>query len=244
LIPCLVLFLAILAIAALLTWTQVGIHGPNARATSAFNSLDSNSTATWEMFQSSYVFKPKNATFDRALVFIPEYKVDPKAYTPMAKDLAERGYLVSLVQPPLNFPPFVYGRVKDLVDHYGGSNIRFAIGGHGVGANTAAAIADTKYVSNVRGLFLVAPLDGVSYDRTDMVVNYIYADFDGWAPANAVDNNRQKLPSATTYVEVKGNHGQFASMVGTFGGDGTPAISEVEQQAFVVDSATDLLKKL
>jgi len=83
------------------------------------------------------VFMPKGEQPKTGLIFYPGGRVDYRAYSPMAEELAKAGYLVVIPKMPFNLAVFGYDRASDIIQEYP-SVINWVIGGHSLGGSMAA----------------------------------------------------------------------------------------------------------
>jgi acetyl esterase/lipase len=86
------------------------------------------------------VFRPVDQDPTAGLIFYPGGRVDPRAYAPTARALAEEGYLVVIVPMPLNLAFFAPGRAAEVMAAFPGVE-NWAVGGHSLGGAMAANFA-------------------------------------------------------------------------------------------------------
>jgi hypothetical protein len=176
------------------------------------------------------------------LILYPGGRVAPEAYAPLARAIAEAGYLV--VIPPMPFglavlsPDAADGVIADHpeIEHW-------VIGGHSLGGAMAAQYA-AGHDDRIDGLVLWAayPPDGTDLSGADMVVTSISASEDGLASPEEITASADQLPPDTTFVEIEGgNHAGFGSY-GAQAGDGVATISPDEQQAQAVAATVAVLE--
>lgn len=189
-------------------------------------------------------FAPAQAEPTTGYAFYPGGKVTAESYAPMARALAEQGFLVVLMPMPLNLAIFDLDAAGDVVAAYPGIT-HWAVGGHSLGGVAAANFA--KNQTSVEGLVLLASLPQDSDDlsgRADLDVRFIYASEDGLFTPDEYEKARTLLPPDTVYIEIEGgNHGYFG-WYGDQEGDGTPTISREAQQAEIVSATADLLSRI
>jgi pimeloyl-ACP methyl ester carboxylesterase len=195
-------------------------------------------TAPW------LVFRPANQDPSVGLVLYPGGRVDPRAYAPTARALAEEGHLVVIVPMPLNLAFFAPGRAAEVMAAFPGIE-SWALGGHSLGGAMAANYAHGNPEA-VRGLLLWAAYPGASDDLSDyqLAASSIYGTRDGLATPDKIDASRPLLPPDTQWTAVDGgNHAQFG-WYGPQPGDGEATISREEQQAQIVAATLQLLRQL
>jgi len=249
LIPLILILLVIIIVAVLLIYVNVGVYQPSGTADALFASIQGNPSAnvTYTTLGSTYIFTPSGNSINstiRGLVLLPEFKADYEAYVPLAVNIASQGYLVALVSPPLHFPPFALGRIDSVINAYP-SVTKFAVGGHGIGANTAAAYVLSAKSSSVRGVFLMAPYSGASLSTSSLESTVVYGTKDGLVSSSDIQNIQGKFPSNAVFVKIDGaNHSQFGSFLKSINGDLPADIPEGSQQDQATQAAAALLQRM
>jgi dienelactone hydrolase len=177
-------------------------------------------------------FQPADATPQTGFIIYPGAYVPPEAYAPLARQIADSGYLTVIVPMPLNLAVLAPGRAANVIDTY--TNIQtWVIGGHSLGGAMAANFTAGQ-PDLIDGLVLWAaypqPSDDLSA-RDDLVAASIYATRDGIATLDEIDGSRPYLPTDTAFVAIQGgNHAQFG-WYGAQDGDLDATISRAEQEA-------------
>ena len=177
------------------------------------------------------VFRPIDQDPTTGLILYPGGRVDPRAYAPAARALAEEGHLVVIVPMPLNLAFFAPGRATEVMAAFPGIK-SWAIGGHSLGGAMAANFAHSN-PGAVRGLLLWAAYPAASDDLSgyQLAVSSIYGTRDGLATPNKIDASRPLLPPDTQWTAIEGgNHAQFG-WYSPQAGDNETTISREEQQA-------------
>lgn len=186
----------------------------------------------------------------RGFIFLPGGFVQPEAYVPMLRVIAEQGYPVFIVKLPLGSAPFesqekdVMTQVLSIIENE--TSIRgWFVGGHSRGAAIASRIA-RLHDDLFDGLILI----GTSHPKemafdlsnTTLAVTKIYASNDGLASVDEVEANSVYLPADTKWVLIEGgNHSQFGYM-GNLLGDNIATISREKQQKLTVEAILIALK--
>lgn len=180
-------------------------------------------------------FAPAGGSPTTGLIFYPGGRVDPRAYAPPARALAERGYLVAVTPVLLNLAIFDPDRASAVIAAHPEID-RWLIGGHSLGGTTAAMYAN-RHPDAVDGVVFWAayPAGGDSLaDRTDLTVTSIYGTLDGLATPAKIEASIPLLPADAQFVTIEGgNHAQFG-WYGDQSGDNPATISREDQQAQVV----------
>ena len=195
-------------------------------------------TAPW------LVFRPVDQEPPVGLILYPGGRVDPRAYAPTARALAEEGHLVVIVPMPLNLAVFAPGRAAEVMAAFPGVE-NWAVGGHSLGGAMAANFAHGNPEA-VRGLVLWAayPAGSDALAGYQLAACSIFGTRDGLATPDKIDASRPLLPPDTQWTAIEGgNHAQFG-WYGPQSGDNEAIISREEQQAQIVAATLQLLLQL
>lgn len=194
-------------------------------------------------------FLPACESGSAALMFLPGGSVDPEAYAPMARTIAELGHAVYIVNAP---PIGLFGsgddttidRAREIVSA-GGPDRRWVLGGHSRG-NAVAVRMVAAEPERFAGLVLL----GTTHPRRDdlsecgLHVTKIVASLDGVARPEAMEPSRAFLPPDTTWITIEGgNHAQFG-WYGDQPGDQEATLGREEQQAAVVQAILKALERV
>lgn len=182
------------------------------------------------------------------LVFFSGALVDPEAYVPLARRIAERGHLVAIVKIPFRggFNLADIGEVMRrgravMAKHR--TVRRWAVGGHSKGGYWAAHFAH-RHPQTVSALILVGtahPRD-LDLSQSPFAVTKIVASRDGLATPARVRGSAGNLPAETTWVRIEGgNHSQFGHY-GFQPGDRPAKIGREEQQRRVLEAVLGALQ--
>lgn len=194
-------------------------------------------------------FTPAVDTNGVGLIFYPGALVDPDAYVPMARAVAEAGYEAVIINIP--FRAGMMARNRDVAFARTTTFMADApqkawiIGGHSRGGKMAVQLAQAQ-PDLMQGLLLV----GTSHPREDdlshitMDVTKVFASNDGLASEEEVHQFAPNLPSHTHWVRIDGgNHAQF----GWYGwqlGDRGATISREAQQQQAVEAIVEQLRRV
>ena len=172
------------------------------------------------------VFSPDDPK--AGIVFYPGGKVQPEAYAPLLRDLAEEGFLCVLVPMPFNLAVFNVNGADGIQAQFPAID-EWILMGHSLGGAMAAAYAD-GHDGEWDGLVLLG-----SYSTSDLSDNAIetltiYGSEDSVMNRESYANDAPNLgPDAREYVLDGGNHAQFGSY-GDQAGDGDATLTPEEQQ--------------
>ncbi len=198
----------------------------------------------------SWYFAPRVMRADVGLLFFPGALVDPVAYAPLVRQVAESGYPALLVEVPR----------RGAFGGAGGSEVldrareamravpevqRWVVAGHSRGGVIAARAVHSR-VPGIAGLVLVGtshPRD-FSLAHLTMPVTRIYGTRDTVADVEKLEANRHNLPPSIRDVRIAGgNHSQFG-YYGFQPGDWPATVSREDQQRRTVRGILDTLDEL
>ena len=223
----------------------VVLNGQNQAQPEARAALESDAAVTVSTAadQDWHVFAPATGSPTTGLILYPGGFVDPVAYAPIARAIAERGFLVVLDPMPLGLAVTDIAAADTIIaahpeiDHW-------AIGGHSLGGAMAAEfIANAP--QNVDGLALWAayPAPNTDLSAQPLTVVSIYGDADGVATLDNIVDSAQRLPPDTRFILIPGgNHTQFGAYgQGLQSGDNPATIGRDEQRVTIVEGTLELL---
>jgi len=210
----------------------------------ALIALQSNATVTVST-DPWITFIPTDTEVTTGFIFYPGGKVDPRAYAPPARAIAEAGYLVVIVPMPLNLAVLGQNRATDVMEAYPQIDT-WAIGGHSLGGTMAATYA-SKNSDAIDGLVLWAsyPTEGNSLAQSgELATASIFGTLDGLVSLDDIEQSRNLLPSESEWTAIEGgNHAQFG-WYGPQDGDNPASISREAQQTATLAASLNLLASL
>ena len=189
-----------------------------------------------------YVFQPNTVQPTTGFIFYPGGKVDPRAYAPPARALAEAGYLAVIPPMPFNLAVFSPNEADDVMQAYP-QITHWVIGGHSLGGAMAARYVFMHPDSLDGVVFWAAyPAENNSLADRQLVVSSISGTLDGLATPAKIEASRPLLPADTIWLPIEGgNHAQFG-WYGDQSGDNPATISREEQQAIVIEGTLSVLQ--
>jgi pimeloyl-ACP methyl ester carboxylesterase len=216
---------------------------PQAATDGALQALVSDSAVTVTTDE-WITFSPAGQAPRAGLIVYPGGHVDPRAYAPLARQIAAQGYRVVIVPMPLALAVLAPNRALQVMAHDPAIET-WAIGGHSLGGAMSARFAYT-HPDAVDGLVLWAAYPASTDDLSgyDLVVTSIYGTLDGLATGSRIDASRPLLPPVTRWVAIEGgNHAQFGDY-GPQSGDTPAIIPAEEQQALAAGATASLLEDM
>jgi len=218
------------AAAGLLIWSASSTYPAGKTAAAALQSSDTV-TVTRDRW---IVFSPAEPT-GQGLVFYPGGLVEPEAYAPVLRELAEQGVLVVITPMPLNLAVFNTGAADEVMAAYPEIS-SWVLAGHSLGGAMASVYA-AQHADDLAGLALwdSYPPDSSDLSHSSLAVLSIYGTTGGVPNTDGFDSKRHLLPADTVYVPIEGaSHAQFGDY-GPQKGDVLPSISAAQQHALVVE---------
>jgi hypothetical protein len=210
-----VLGVVLVAVLGFIIWAETPL-GP---APDAIAALESGNSVTVARTAAGWEFAP-DADGQVGIVFYPGGRVDARSYAPLARALAEQGYLVVITPVTLNLAvmsPNVGDRARD----------------------AHAAARPGEYAALV---FLAAyPPDGTDLREAVGKVASVYGDRDPGLKMENVNSTKSLLPTDSVFTQIKGaNHAQWGSY-GPQPGDMSATIGPAEQLSYAIDAVRDVL---
>ena len=233
-----VMVLTALGVGGFLLWASDS-HAPMPEALA---SLESDQDVQVEL-EPWITFTPAGEQPNQGFIFYPGGLVEPEAYAPSARAIAQAGYLVVITPMPLNLAVLNPGAASDVIAAHP-EIANWGIGGHSLGGSMAASFA-SQNPDTINGLALWAsyPADSSDLSAQPIAVTSIYGTLDGVATPDQVLAAKPLLPVDTAWVPIEGgNHAQFG-WYGPQQGDHPATISRAEQQRQVVRATVNLLEK-
>jgi len=189
-----------------------------------------------------YSFSPLKE-YNDVFIFYPGAMVEPNAYIPLCRKIAENQIKVYLIKMPWRLASNGYNKIKEL-KLFDDTSKTYILSGHSQGAKMAA-----QFVYENSGLIDKLILIGTSHPRDISYVDSkvpilkIYGSNDGVATENSIFENKSKLPGTTKFVRIQGaNHSQF----GYYGfqlGDHKAGITREQQQAETLENILEFINE-
>jgi len=211
-------------------------HGVNKRL------LQNNNLILVENTDDYYSFSPVKE-YEDVFIFYPGAMVEPSAYIPLCRKIAENEIKVYLIKMPWRLASNGYNIIKELnlIDDISKTYI---LSGHSQGAKMAA-----QFVFENPGLIDKLILIGTSHPRdisladSKVPILKIYGSNDGVATENSILENKSKLPGTTRFSRIEGaNHSQF----GYYGfqiGDHKAGITREQQQVETLKNILEFINE-
>lgn len=174
------------------------------------------------------------------LIFYPGGKVDQRAYAPLMRACAKRGFTCVLVHMPFNLAVFDPNAANGENDAFPEVS-RWYLGGHSLGGAMAATYA-ADHAGDFDGLLLCAAYSTADLSATGLAVESAYGTADGVLNRESYDKYRGNVPQMVEDVIDGGCHSYFGDY-GLQDGDGQPTITRDEQLNRTADDLVALANR-
>ncbi len=209
----------------------------------ALDALQSDSLVKVTEHAAGFItFEPADVNAVTGFVFYPGGRVDYRAYSPVLRQIAARGYFVAVVKVRINLAFFDLSAADRVISQYPDIQ-HWAVGGHSLGGVAAESYAE-NHLSSIDGLVLWASYPaGESLAKETIRVLSIYGTLD-MGGMETFDQSRSLLPADTQFVVIDGgNHGQFGAY-GPQAGDNIAIITAEDQWMQTSDATARFLGSL
>ncbi len=209
----------------------------------------SSPTLTVTVEETMTMFVPTTPTTTPAMVFLPGGGVDPDAYVPLVRRIADTGIPVALVRLPWRMAftesaqAETWNRVLQARDQLGGRP--FVLAGHSRGAALSGTFA-FNHASVLAGLIMIGTTHPRDHDLSALTIPVlkVAGTSDCVADLEASRANARNLPASTTWTVIDGgNHAQFG-YYGTQLGDCSAEITRDAQQQQTLDAVLNWLRRM
>ena len=230
----------VLATAGIVIWSAVGTYPPGPVALEAMESNDTVSVVDDGIIG----FLPSERDGELGVVFYPGGLVDPVAYAPVLRRIAEEGIPVFITPMPLNLGILNTGAANRVFEEYPDITT-WVLAGHSLGGASAGifAAANPEVIDGLVFWDSYPPASADLSDR-DLPVLSIHGTTNGIPNTDNFDEQRRLLPPDTHYAPIEGaSHAQFGDY-GPQAGDVVPELSLEEQHQAVSVLMMDFLDRL
>lgn len=189
------------------------------------------------------LFEPVSNAKNIGFILYPGAKVEASAYAPLAKEVAAKGYIVSIAKMSFNLAIFSPNKANSIISNYKEIDT-WVIGGHSLGGIIAADYALKN--DKIKGLVLFAsyPQSKTNLSSKPIKVLSLWGSNDKVADLTKVKDAKNAMPSDARFIEIiGGNHGGFGDY-GHQKGDGESSITNKQQMMETSQYIVELLDSL
>lgn len=208
----------------------------------ALDSLTSDALVNVEE-NGDILFEPVSNAKNIGFIFYPGAKVEASAYAPLAKEIAAKGYTVSIAKMSFNLAIFSPNKADSIISKHKEIDT-WVIGGHSLGGVMAADYALKN--DKIKGLVLLAsyPQAKTNLSSQPIKVLSLWGSNDKVADLTKVKDAKNAMPSDARFIEINGgNHGGFGDY-GHQKGDGESSITNKEQMTETSQYIVEMLDSL
>ncbi len=226
----------VVAVLGMLVWAETGTYPARTVALSALESTDRVTVTQGKWIAFTPVEKAETG-----LIFYPGGLVEPTAYAPVLRKIAEEGVLVVITPMPLNLAILHTGAANAVIDDFPHIST-WILAGHSLGGASAAMFAENN-PTRIDALALWDSYPPNSADLSDdaLSVISIFGTTNGRPNTENFNDKKHLLPADTMFVEIDGaNHAQFGDY-GPQKGDVVASISLAEQHERVAEIMLDFI---
>ncbi|WP_111467226.1 alpha/beta hydrolase [Microbacterium suaedae] len=225
----------VVAVAALLIWSQLGVMQPEAEPLDA---VTEDGVIEYADTSAAITLSPAEGGSEAGLVFIPGAKVDAAAYANrLAGLVVEEGMTVVITRPWLNLA-FFDPRPLDAFTALAPGVDTWIVGGHSLGGVRACGLG-----GDADALVLFASYCANDLSASGMPALSIGGGEDGLSTPEKIADAADLLPAGAVLVEIDGaSHASFGDY-GAQAGDGVATISDAEMNAEVVELVSALVRR-
>lgn len=163
----------------------------------------------------------------KGIIFYPGAKIDPIAYEPLMKSLADRGFFCVLVKMPYNLAVFGINSADGVQEKY--PNIKsWYMMGHSLGGSMAGTYLVDNY-KEYEGLILLASYVSDDITHTGLDVISIRGTEDKILDMRTYNKYLKNLPNKYEEMIIQGGNHSYFGTYGLQSGDGIALITNEEQ---------------
>ena len=226
----------VIGVLGMLVWAKTGTYPARAVALSALESTDRVTITQDKLIAFTPVEKAETG-----LIFYPGGLVEPTAYAPILRKIAEKGVLVVITPMPLNLAILNTGAANAVIDDYPHIST-WILAGHSLGGASAAIFAENN-PTRIDAIALWDSYPPNSADLSDNTISTIsiFGTTDNFPNTENFNDKKHLLPANTEFVGIEGaNHAQFGDY-GPQKGDVVASISLAEQHEKVSEIMLDFI---
>ena len=226
----------IIGVLGMLVWAKTGTYPARSVALSALESTDRVTITQDKLIAFTPVEK-----METGLIFYPGGLVEPTAYAPILRKIAEKGVLVVITPMPLNLAILNTGAASAVIDDYPHIST-WILAGHSLGGASAAIFAENN-PTRIDAIALWDSYPPNSADLSDNTISVvsIFGTTNNLPNTENFNDKEHLLPADTLFAGIEGaNHAQFGDY-GPQKGDVVASISLAEQHEKVAEIMLDFI---
>ncbi|WP_027882603.1 alpha/beta hydrolase [Meiothermus rufus] len=203
----LVFFGGLLLFSGAMLWYTQRVLVPYPPAPQALKALEPDPALNVSRTDYGWVFLP-NGPMRGGLAFYPGGLVEPQAYAPVLRRIAQAGYRVALLQVRFNLAVTEQGKARRAIAEAPG--LAWAVGGHSLGGVVASNYAQSN--PSVRALVLWAAYPQNDLSSLPLPTLALFGEKDGVLRQEQLEASLGKFPQNTLRQRIPGlNHAGFGA---------------------------------
>ncbi|MCX7601098.1 MAG: alpha/beta hydrolase [Meiothermus sp.] len=203
----LVFFGGLLLFAGAMVWYTRQALKPYPAHAAALQALQSDAKVQVRATPFGWVFVPQGP-IKGGLAFYPGGLVEPQAYAPVLRRIAQGGYRVALLQVRFNLAVTEQGKARQAIAE--APDLPWAVGGHSLGGVVASNFADSN--QSVRALVMWAAYPQNDLSGKTLPTLALFAEKDGVIRQEQLEASQPKFPKNTERQTIPGlNHAGFGA---------------------------------
>lgn len=208
----------------------------------ALEALQSSTQTTVSETKEWIAFSPTELLYETGVAFYPGGKVEPEAYAPILRDLADQGLQTYILRLPGDLAILDQNAILDLFEE--DTREQWLVAGHSLGGVAAAKMALENDQIAALSLWASYPAGSVDLSTTSLPVHSIAGSKDSVLDTENWEASASQLPAETEWITIEGgNHAQFGDY-GEQDGDGEATISPEEQWAQTSELMLELIQSI
>ncbi|RDI95838.1 alpha/beta hydrolase [Meiothermus sp. QL-1] len=216
----LVFFGGLLFFASAMVWYTQRVLKPYPPFPEALQALESTPALEVRPTAYGWVFVPGKAR--GGLAFYPGGLVEPEAYAPVLRRIAQAGYRVALLRVRFNLAVTEQGKARLAIQE--APDLPWAVGGHSLGGVVASNFAAS--VPGVQALVMWAAYPQNDLSSQSLPTLALLGEKDGRISPEQIEEHRAKFPKNTRFEVIPGlNHAGFGAY-GPQRGDNPATLSQ------------------
>ncbi|MCX7784160.1 MAG: alpha/beta hydrolase [Meiothermus sp.] len=203
----LVFFGGLLLFAGAMVWYTQRALTPYPPSQAALKALESGAEVQVQVTPYGWVFIPQG-TIKGGFAFYPGGLVEPQAYAPVLRRIAQGGYRVALLQVRFNLAVTEQGKARQAIAE--APQLPWAVGGHSLGGVVASNFADSNPDARALVMWAAYPQNDLSSKTLPTLA--LFGEKDGVIRQEQLTASQSKFPQNTLKQSIPGlNHAGFGS---------------------------------
>ncbi len=181
----------------------------------------------------SLVFDVEDSSTEIGFIIYPGGKVEPEAYTPLAKQISDLGYIAVVAEFTFNLGIMDTDAADDIIEEYDYIE-EWIIVGHSLGGTAASIYAD-EHDDKINSVVFLGSYAYKDLSDNNLKTITITGSNDLVLDREAYDECLNNYPEGTEHFTIEGGNHAYYGNYGKQKGDGEATITNNEQQQQVIN---------